>query len=153
MADIRLITIKEIAQMRGVSDQAVNKQIGDLEPVELRSGNRAARYSLDSYIDRVNTRPGRRSFDEERTRLTKEQADKQAMDNAERRGELAPMSYYEEQIESYARQLVAILDIIPPAIRQTLPHLSRSDYARIDAIFTQERGRFADRMSGLAVDD
>jgi hypothetical protein len=146
MADIRLITIKEIAQMRGVTDQAVNKQIGDLEPVEPRSGNRAARYSLDSYIARMNTRPGRRSFDEERTRLTKEQADKQTMDNAERRGELAPMSYYEEQIESYARRLVAVLDVIPPSIRQTLPHLTNLDHARIDAVFTQERDRLADRL-------
>jgi hypothetical protein len=58
--------LKEIAKTRGVTDQAINKQIGDLEPVEPRSGNRAARYSLDSYIARMNTRPGRRSFDEER---------------------------------------------------------------------------------------
>jgi hypothetical protein len=47
---------------------------------------------------------------------------------------------------------VAILDMIPPVIRRTLPHLSRADHARIEIIFTQERDRFADRMSGLPVD-
>mgnify|MGYP000374440541 CR=1 FL=1 len=143
---MRLLTNKEIAELRGVTEQAVYKMLDGLEPREPRTKNRGAQYAFDEIVAHITSRTGRKSYDEERTRLTAEQADKQAMDNSERRGELAPLSWHEELISNYTRQLVAVLDVIPARIRQALPHLSHVDHARIEALFTRERDRLADRL-------
>lgn len=57
----------------------------------------------------------------ERARLAKEQADKVAMQNAERRGELAPVSAMEMVLASVGAKVGRILDTIPGQVRRRVP--------------------------------
>lgn len=57
----------------------------------------------------------------ERARLAKEQADKVAMQNAERRGELAPVSAMEMVLATVGAKVGRILDTIPGQVRRRVP--------------------------------
>lgn len=57
----------------------------------------------------------------ERARLAKEQADKIAMQNAERRGELAPVAAMEMVIAAVGAKVGRILDTIPGTVRRRVP--------------------------------
>lgn len=57
----------------------------------------------------------------ERARLAKEQADKVAMQNAERRGELAPVSAMEMVLAAVGSKVGKILDTIPGLVRRRVP--------------------------------
>lgn len=57
----------------------------------------------------------------ERARLAKEQADRIAMQNAERRGELAPVALLETVLANAGTKVGRILDTIVPQIRRRVP--------------------------------
>lgn len=148
----QLLTVKQIADLYGLTPQGVRHQLKGVAPDEQGGKGKASRYSIVRYSTHVFGRAGDSEspldLTQERARLAREQADRQAMDNAERRGELAPMSWFEEQIAGYTRQLAAMLDALPMRIRQSLPHLTTIDHARIDRLLAEERARMARRLAG-----
>lgn len=68
----------------------------------------------------------------ERARLAKEQADAQALKNAEKRGELVSAASVLSTWSDTLRGLRARLLALPARLRADLPHLSASDVALID---------------------
>lgn len=90
----------------------------------------------------------------ERTRLAKEQADKVAMDNAVRRGELAPVSLIEEVLTKAAARIAGIFDGIPGMVRRRFPDLSHEAIGIIQGEIGKARNMVA-RMSlnDLMTDD
>ena len=60
----------------------------------------------------------------ERARLAREQADAKAMENAERRSELAPVSMLEAVLAKVASDVASVLQALPPKIRRRCPDLS-----------------------------
>lgn len=58
---------------------------------------------------------------EQRARLAKEQADKVAMQNAERRGEVAPVAAMEMVLAATGSKVGKILDTIPGLVRRRVP--------------------------------
>ena len=145
----KLVTVRDIAEMFDITEQAVRKQLVGLEPDE-KVGRKAARYAMRRYVEHVHVGRSGEALDlnAERARLAKAQADKQEMDNALRRGELAPMQWYEGQLDRFTRQVAAMLDLVPLRLRQVLPHLTHIDHARIDRTLANERERLADRLAG-----
>jgi phage terminase Nu1 subunit (DNA packaging protein) len=143
------LTVRELAGLYGVTPQAIRLQLVGLEP-DSKEGRKAARYCVRRYGEHVfGSRGGERgSLEDERTRLTAAQADKQEMDNALRRGELAPMEWYEERLGHYVRQLASLLDALPLRLRQLLPHLSQIDHVRIEQQLASDRQRLSDRLAG-----
>lgn len=67
----------------------------------------------------------------ERARLAKAQADKVEMQNAERRGELAPVAMMELVLANVGVKVGRILDTIPAMVRRRVP---AADAKTIDAI-------------------
>ena len=68
----------------------------------------------------------------ERARLAKEQADKIAMQNAERRGELAPVGAMEMVLAKVGTKVGKILDTIPAQIRRRVPNIPAEVVEAID---------------------
>ena len=60
----------------------------------------------------------------ERARLAREQADAQAMKNAQARRELAPVSVIEEVLAHVGRQIATVLEGLQPKLRRQFPELS-----------------------------
>lgn len=75
----------------------------------------------------------------ERARLAKEQADKVAMQNAERRGELAPTYLIEEVLAKAGAKVAGLLDAIPGQIRRRVPGLSAEDIKHIQREIAKAR--------------
>jgi hypothetical protein len=141
----KLYSVNALADELGLDRRTIKRRLVNVTPDRGEGTNRPTWYmtTVRSHLGADEAL----DLTKERARLASEQADKQAMDNAQRRGEVAPMSYYEEKIESYARQLMAVLNVIPPLIRQTLPHMTHIDHARIETIFAREQDRLADRLA------
>lgn len=70
-------------------------------------------------------------LDQERTRLAKEQADKLAISNAERRGELAPVALLEQILATAGARVCAVFDAIPGKIKRRVPSLRAKDVEAI----------------------
>lgn len=90
----------------------------------------------------------------ERTRLAKEQADKIAMQNAERRGELAPVASMELVIAKVGAKVGRILDTIPGTIRRRSPAIGSEVIEAIAADISKCRNMAAAmKLADLDADD
>jgi phage terminase Nu1 subunit (DNA packaging protein) len=66
-------------------------------------------------------------YEYERARLTREQADSQALKNAQLRKELAPVTVIEWTLGKVGAQISAILDQIPLKVKRRVPRLSSAE--------------------------
>lgn len=89
----------------------------------------------------------------ERARLASEQADKIAMQNAERRGELAPVAMLEQALAGAATRATKILDTIKGEIRRRVPGLAASDLIAVDQIVAKALNAVASISLAEALDD
>lgn len=64
---------------------------------------------------------------EERARLARAQHERIEMDNAVRRGELAPIDTLRDAIIPAMTQISALMDAIPVKLKREAPHLTASD--------------------------
>jgi phage terminase Nu1 subunit (DNA packaging protein) len=85
----------------------------------------------------------------ERTRLAKEQADKVAMENAVRRGELTPTVVLEQVLAGAASKMAGIFDGIPGMVRRRMPNLPQEAIAIIQGEITKARNM----VGHLSIDD
>ena len=141
--DHLLLSVTELAQVLEMTQGNMSKRLKDLEP-DLLEGN-AKFYRLVRVLAHINGNDLDPTY--ERARLSKEQADKLALENAVSRGELAPLEFFESTVTRYTRQVAAMLDAVPNRLRQMLPHLTPLDFARIEGLLTNERQRLADRLA------
>lgn len=152
----KLLKIEDLAALWGVSSRAMREWLSDQRPAQTGTGRRgspnlytvpqvaALRYGVGG----TGTNDQRLDLEQERARQAHETANKLALENALTRGEVAPIQHFETEIESYTRQLAALLDGITPNLRRLLPHLSDADHHRIDQYITDERNRFSSGLAG-----
>lgn len=90
----------------------------------------------------------------ERARLAKEQADKISMQNAERRGELAPVAAMEMVLASVGAKVGKILDTIPGLVRRRVPGIGSDVVEAITADIAKCRNMAAAMtLASLDADD
>lgn len=114
----------EFGELVGVSQQAISS----LLVRNVLSPDGSAGQWLREYCSNLReVAAGRSSSDgsfdlvEERARLAKEQADRIAMQNAERRHELAPVEAMEMVLAAVGVKVGKILDTIPGLVRRRVP--------------------------------
>ena len=117
------VTQAAFGELVGISQQAVSALIRDgVLPVD-----GTADTWLRLYCARLREQAAGRlaagdlDLAGERARLAKEQADKIAMQNAERRGELAPVAAMEMVLAAVGVKVARILDTIPAMVRRRVP--------------------------------
>lgn len=137
---------KDIAEHLDLSQQAVSALCADLA-IDWKT------VTLDeirvAYIRRLREQAaGRAAAGEldlagERARLAKEQADKIAMQNAERRGELAPVAAMEMVLANVGTKVGRILDTIPAMVRRRVPDVDSKTIEAIEADIAKCRNQAA----------
>ena len=78
-------------------------------------------------------------FHQEKTRLTKAQADSKELDNLEKMGKLAEIDVLKETLSTTLNSVAAILDSIPAEMRRKCPHLSQADIDEIATVVANVR--------------
>jgi phage terminase Nu1 subunit (DNA packaging protein) len=78
-------------------------------------------------------------FHQEKTRLTKAQADSKELENQERQGKLAEIDVLKETLSITLNSVAAILDSIPAEMRRQCPHLSQADIDEIATVIAKVR--------------
>lgn len=113
-----------------------------------------------AYIRRLREEAAGRATDgdldlaTERARLAKEQADKVAMQNAERRGELAPVAAMEMVLARVGAKVGKILDTIPGLVRRRVPGIGSDVVEAITADIAKCRNMAAAMtLASLEADD
>jgi len=77
--------------------------------------------------DPLPSSEGLLDLEQERAREAKERTDKLAMENAERRGELAPVEVLRDAQANNCGQHAAIFDAIPAKIKRRVPRLTANE--------------------------
>lgn len=117
--------LEDIAQLFGVTEKAVRGWIAIGMPIEKRGkrgrGGEKTQISLRAAVEWYFAENFERlELDRQRTRLAEEQADKLALENAERRGELVEISVWQLELESFLSELRAALLALPVKWAQRL---------------------------------
>ncbi|WP_169792295.1 terminase small subunit [Pseudohongiella spirulinae] len=126
-----------MARSLGISTQAFDKW--GVEPVA-RQGREAYFTMRDILDNRLAHVEARRSssgaddddYDAQRTRLTKEQADKLEMENAVTRREQAPVELLEWALAELSQRISAILGAVPSKIKKRVPSLTSTEMTNIN---------------------
>lgn len=153
------LTRADVAWLLGMSDSWVRDrmQAGELP----RPGATAEEY-VEAFVDFKVSKlvgddggaAGGLSFDRERARLTKAQADSKEMDNAERRGELASRPDMTAAVVGLIKVSVARLMQVPAAIAQGDADLrQRIENTITDALRDLSITRVEESMGGSADDE
>jgi terminase small subunit / prophage DNA-packing protein len=146
----------EFGELVGISQPAVSDL---LSRKVLSSGAPVGQWLLEYCGNLREVAAGRATNGEldlasERARLAKEQADKVAMQNAERRGELAPVSAMEMVLAAVGSKVGKILDTIPGLIRRRVPGAGSDVIEAIEADIAKCRNMAASMtLASLSDDD
>jgi len=122
-------TQRQFADMIGVSESAVS---GMVREGVIASGQPVGSW-LKDYCARLREQAAGRAatgdldLAGERARLAKEQADKIAMQNAEKRAELGPVSSIEQVLTKAAGRISGVFDAIPGMVKRRVPNLRSED--------------------------
>jgi phage terminase Nu1 subunit (DNA packaging protein) len=112
--------------------------------INLPAGKSMGEWMRIIYKRRSEAAAGRSdSLVEERARLAREQADRVAMENAAKRGDLAPVGVIEMMLAAIAAQAVASLEAVPGRVRMRLPHLTAADISAIEREIAAARNTIA----------
>ena len=148
------VTQAQFGDLVGISQQAVSVL---MQRKILVDGASADEWLL-AYCDHLRGVAAGRGGDAsleltaERARLAKEQADKIAMQNAVKRGELAPAYLLEEVLARVGAKAGRILETIPGLVRRRQPQLTTDDVAAIAEVVSKARNLVA-RISLADVDN
>lgn len=83
---------------------------------------------------------------DERARLAAEQADKVAMDNAVRRGELAPRALLESALSEAVQRVVPILESIPAQVKRSSSGIKARELATVKREIDKARTAMAEAL-------
>jgi len=140
----------------GMSQQAVSDLVRRRVLPEGASANEWLLAYCEHLREVAAGRGGEATFElaAERARLAKEQADKVGMQNAERRGELAPAHLLEQVLAKAGARAGRILETIPGTLRRRLPQLSSADIEVVTRIVAKARNIAATmRLADADADD
>lgn len=130
------ITQQQFGDLVGVSQQAVSDLVGR---GVLIAGDTAAEW-LIAYCDHLREMAAGRGGEDgvnlvrERALLAREQRIRVALQNAEKKGQLAPVAALEQALATAGAKASKILATIKPEIRLHFPQLPASGLAAVDVI-------------------
>lgn len=113
MADPWHVTTAECAELFKTTEKSVSAWIRDGMPVVKRGRRGAGQHALIDLREAVSWYVDIDPLDSEKTRLAREQADKLALENAHRRGELVELAVWRSELEQLFGQIRAALLAIP----------------------------------------
>lgn len=148
------MTQAEFGSLVGVSQQAVGDMVGR---GVLSTGENGAAW-LHSYCSHLReVAAGRLASGDldlatERAALARAQRERIEMQNAQTRGELAPVILIEEVLTKAASKTAGILDAIPGMVRRRVPRLTAEDIDMISGEVARARNMVA-AMSLADLDD
>lgn len=131
----------QFGELVGISQQAVSTLV---QRGILPDGASADEWLL-AYCDNLREVAAGRGGDAqseltaERARLAREQADRIAMQNAERRGELAPANGIEQVLARVGARVGRLLETIPGELRRRLPDMTAEDADAVTRIVNKAR--------------
>lgn len=149
MTDAReILTTQQAAKLCRVTTKTIQVWIREGLPVVKRGEAGAGKTSeielralFTWYLDHVPQDP----LDAERTRLAREQADKQALDNAERRGDLADLTavarVWAQALGAFRARMLAAPSKLAPSVNPENPNLARD-------VIDRELSEILDELAG-----
>ena len=149
------ITQEQFAALVGISQQAVSEMLA--RGTLLRDAPCGA--WLLAYCANLREQAAGRATNgdiqlaSERARLAREQADRVAMVNAERRKELAPVALLERVLANVGRQIAAILEALPSQLRRQSDKFTAEDLAFLETTIATARNLAANVQLTLEDDD
>lgn len=135
------MTQESFGALVGVSQQAVS----DLIAREVLARDDTAAAWLLAYCAHLREQAAGRAANgdmqlaAERARLAREQADRIAMLNAERRREIAPVAMLEVVLSKVGRRIAAILEALPIQLRRQSTAITNDDLALIEREIAKAR--------------
>jgi terminase small subunit / prophage DNA-packing protein len=149
-------TQSQLGELVGISQPAVS---GLVQRGVLIDGDTLGAWLL-AYCDHIREMAAGRAagggldLGRERARLASEQADRVAMQNAEKRRELAPVHIIEEVLSKAGTRGGKILETIVPEIKRRLPLLTSDDLKAVESIVAKARNIAASMsMADLDIDE
>lgn len=146
-----IVTTKEAAKLARVTEKTIRQWVRDGMPaVERHTGGAHDSTRIDLrdlyqwHLEHVPQDP----LDAERTRLAREQADKQALDNAVRRGELGELAAWRSEIETLFGEIRAQLLAIPTKEAPQLDGNVNQRKERLEQVVREVLSRFATYRPG-----
>lgn len=131
----------QFGELVGISQQAVSTLV---QRGILPDGASADEWLL-AYCDNLREVAAGRGGDAqseltaERARLAREQADRIAMQNAERRGELAPANIIEQVLARVGARVGRLLETIPGELRRRMPDMTAEDVEAVTRTVNKAR--------------
>ena len=120
-----ICSINKLTDFTGISYRVIKKRLASVKPV--RKEGRSFLYDSAEVLPvlyEAEARPtNAANLTAERARLTKAQADRQEMQLATEREEVAPVVLLERALARGGTMIVAKLEAIPPMIRKRAPSL------------------------------
>lgn len=150
MAQRWIVTTDECAELFKCTVQTVNQWIRDGLPVVKRGRKGGGRTSQIDVRDAIAWYVEYDALDAEKTRLTREQADKQALDNAVRRGELGEIAAWRSELETVFGEIRAQLLAIPTKEAPQLDGNVNQRKERLEGVVRQILSRLAAYQPGGA---
>ena len=89
----------------------------------------------------------------ERARLAREQADAQALKNAQQRGELIPRERFQPAFGTILSVFQSRMRSVPSRVAQVLPHLRREEIVRLQELHDEALTELADALDALTPDE
>ncbi len=145
------ITQQQFGDLVGVSQQAVSDLVGR---GVLMAGDSAAEW-LTAYCDHLREMAAGRGGEEgvnlvrERALLAREQRIRVAIQNAEKKGQLAPVAALEQALATAGAKASKILATIKGEIRLHYPQLPASGLAAVDTIV----GKALNAVASMSLDE
>lgn len=129
----------ELAAMLGVTQKTITSYQSQGLPFQSNERGKSNIYDTEEvikwFIDREIARrygdPGQATEkldrEYEQARYSKAQADGKEIENAIKRGELAPVDFLTDVLSHVASQIAAVLDSIPQKVKRRVPKLTASE--------------------------
>ena len=150
MAQRWIVTTDECAELFKVTVQTVSQWIRDGLPVVKRGRKGSGRSSQIDLREALSWYVEFDALDAAKTRLATEQADKQALDNAVRRGELGEIATWRAELQTVCGEIRAQLLAIPTKEAPQLDGNVNQRKERLEGVVRQILSRLAAYQPGGA---
>lgn len=150
MAQRWIVTTDECAEIFKVTEKTVREWIRDGMPAVKRGRQGSGNTSKIDIRDAIAWYIDFDALDAEKTRLTREQADKQALDNAVRRGELGEIAIWRSELQTVFGEIRAQLLAIPTKEAPQLDGNVNQRKERLEGVVRQVLSRLAAYQPGGA---
>ena len=155
-----LVGVAEIAEWLGITDRRVQQLAVDGVIPRAARGRYDLRACVCSYTEHLRSvAAGHTSADgaldltEERARLAREQADGQALKNAQLRGELIPRDELQPALEQVLAIFRSRMRALPIRVAQAVPRLGRDAIQSLQELHDEALTELADALDRFGADE